>query len=105
MENKKNINLKKKLTQNTSFEYLIHQAYKNKALSKSFNKFYKSSRSKEKDNKDSNKEKIPNKIMKIKYIKNPKKNHLKKKKELLNLNLRISLGQIMMEFLEIIFKY
>ncbi len=73
VENKKNINIKKKLTQNTSFEYLIHQAYKNKALSKSFNKFYKSSRSKEKDNKDSNKEKIPNKIMKIKYIKKTNK--------------------------------
>ena len=34
----------------TSFKYLIHQAYKNKALSKSFSRFYKSSRSKEKTN-------------------------------------------------------
>ena len=34
----------------TSFKYLIHQAYKNKALSNSFSKFYKSSRSKEKSN-------------------------------------------------------
>ena len=47
----------------TSFKYLVHQAYKNKALSKSFSRFYKSSRSKEKKN-------IKNNIIKKNIIKN-----------------------------------
>ena len=49
-----------------SFKYLIHQAYKNKALSKSFSRFYKSSRSKEKDNKGKKNEE--NKITKMNCI-------------------------------------
>ena len=50
----------------TSFKYLVHQAYKNKALSKSFSRFYKSSRSKEKNDKKI----IKNKIVKMNVIKN-----------------------------------
>ena len=49
-----------------SFKYLIHQAYKNKALSKSFSRFYKSSRSKEKDKKKKKNEE--NKITKMNCI-------------------------------------
>ena len=57
----------------TSFQYLIHQAYKNKALSKSFSKFYQSSRSKEKSNELN--EKVPrSRIIKMNF--NKKANNL-----------------------------
>ena len=54
----------------TSFKDLVHQAYKNKALSKSFSRFYKSSRSKEKNNKKNEKKIIKNKIVKMNAINN-----------------------------------
>ena len=37
-----------------SFQYLIHQAYENKALSSSFCRYYKSSRSREKNKEKKN---------------------------------------------------
>ena len=55
-----------------SFKYLIHQAYKNKALSKSFSRFYKSSRSKEKENEQ--KKYTKNKIIKMNFIKKANSN-------------------------------
>ena len=63
-----------------SFKYLIHQAYKNKALSKSFSRFYKSSRSKEKekendkDNELEQKKYPKNKIIKMNVIKKANSN-------------------------------
>ena len=53
----------------TSFKYLIHQASKNKALSKSFSRFYKSSRSKEKDNELNDKKSNRNKMKQMNFIK------------------------------------
>ena len=55
-----------------SFKYLIHQAYKNKALSKSFCRFYKSSRSKEKNNNNDDKNHSNNnkELNEKKYTKN-----------------------------------
>jgi len=64
-----------------SFKYLIHQAYKNKALSKSFSRFYKSSRSKEKENEQ--KKYTKNKIIKMNFIKKANSN-LKKFSEINN---------------------
>ena len=52
----------------TSFKYLIHQAYKNKGLSKSFCRFYKSSRSKEKNNESNEKQYTRNRILKMNCI-------------------------------------
>jgi hypothetical protein len=64
-----------------SFKYLIHQAYKNKALSKSFSRFYKSSRSKEKEQEQ--KKYTKNKIIKMNFIKKANSN-LKKFSEINN---------------------
>ena len=55
----------------TSFKYLIHQAYKNKGLSKSFSRFYKSSRSKEKTSESNDKNEkyyTRNRILKMNFI-------------------------------------
>ena len=73
-EGNNNVNNKGKIR--TSFKYLIHQAYKNKALSKSFSRFYKSSRSKEKEKENEFEEKkdTRNKMTKMNLIK--KRNNL-----------------------------
>ena len=73
------VNNKNKNKVRASFKYLIHQAYKNKALSKSFSRFYKSSRSKEKENVEKEEELdqkkyTKNKIIKMNFVKKANSN-------------------------------